>query len=110
MSALPLLADSEVICLHPVLLVSACQEVKLDICCCEYILSAHLVREAGAMSLLSSCRRVVVPAPGAPAGGLCAERCLGGLHLRCLLLCLAQPAAGSGGTTLIFVWPALMIS
>ena len=41
---------------------------------------------------LLPCRCVVVPAPGAAAGGVPAERCVGRLHLRHLLLCLAQPA------------------
>lgn len=41
---------------------------------------------------LLPCRCVVVPAPGAAAGGVPSERCVGRLHLRHLLLCLAQPA------------------
>ena len=42
--------------------------------------------------VLLGCRCVVVPAPGAAAGGVPAERCVGRPHLRHLLLRLAQPA------------------
>ena len=51
--------------------------------------------ELPAVALLM-CRGVVVPAPGAAAGGVRAERCVGRAHLRHLLLCLAQPAPRSG--------------
>ena len=45
---------------------------------------------------LAACRGVVVPATGAAAGRVCAERSLGRAHLRHLLLRLAQPAPGAG--------------